>query len=355
VALARPLTVAALLALTLTAALAASGAGPPSGVSPSSPPAVALAFDGQLGVTRINRQAQSAITWRGGPVVTSTGETVVVRVSDTLPAETPEKWAEFIAHLTHGPELSQLSTSIATLAEVQDICGGRALGCYGGNQLISFGEATIDGTTAEEVVRHEYGHHIAYHRLNSPWLAIDWGPKQWASAATVCSRVSRGEAYPGDEGRNYAQNPGEAWAETYRLMDERKAGITTASWRIVSPSFFPNEAALVAAEHDVVLPWTVNRKSSYRRVFGKRTSKTWWIPVSTPLDGELQLNATVPKGGLYEVALVAGNRSTVLRRAQWVGQRVKRTATNICGRRSLFVRVTQRGALGRVTVTTATP
>ncbi len=27
-------------------------------------------------------------------------------------------------------------------------------------------------------------------------------------------------------------------------MDERKAGITTATWPIITPSFFPDEAAL---------------------------------------------------------------------------------------------------------------
>ena len=351
----RLLSFAALLGGILIAALAAGGAGGMADASSSSPPALARSFDGQTGATRIDRQAQSAIAWRGGPIVTSTGETVLVDVSDALPAETLEKWAEFIARLTHGPEISSLSASIATLAEVQQLCGARALGCYGRDNLVALGESTIDGTTPEEVVRHEYGHHIAYHRVNPPWLAIDWGPKQWASAATVCAKVSRGEAFPGDEGRNYSQNPGEAWAEVYRLMEERKAGVTTANWPIISQSFYPNDAAFLAAERDVVQPWVSNRKATYRHVFGKKTPKVWWIPVSTPLDGELELSATVPSGGLYDVALVAGNRSTVVRRTQWVGQRVKRTATNVCGQRSLFVRVIQRGALGRVTVTTSTP
>jgi hypothetical protein len=63
----------------------------------------------------------------------------------------------------------------------------------------------------------------------------------------------------------------------------------------------------------------------------------------------------VPKGGRFEVALVAPNRRTVLRRATWVGQRAKRLDTTVCGQRSLFVRVTQTGSLGRVSVTAATP
>jgi len=320
-------------------------------------PALSLgrSFDGQAGPARINRAALGTLTWRGGPITSSTGEVVMVFVSDALPAETPEKWAEFIAGLTHGPELARLTSNIATLAEVQELCGSRALGCYSGNELVSLGEPAGDGTTPEEVVRHEYGHHVAFHRLNTPWRAIDWGPKHWASAASVCPRVSGREAFPGDEGSNYANNPGEAWAEVYRLMDERKAGITTAAWPIVSPSFFPDEADLVAAERDVVEPWTGNLKTVFRRTFAKTTKKAWWIALPTPLDGELVLNATLPAAGLHEVALVAANRRTVLRKAQWTGQRTKRTTTGVCGQRAHFVRVTPSGRAGRVTVTVSAP
>jgi hypothetical protein len=340
---------------TLLALLLAGGGVRAAAPDSASAPALARAFDGQAGPARIDRVARAAITWRGGPITVSTGEVVDVRVSDALPLETPEKWAEFLASLTHGSEITRLTTHIASFAEVQQLCGSRALGCYTGNEIVSLGEATINGTTPEEIVRHEYGHHIAYHRVNTPWRAIDWGPKNWASAATVCSRVSRGEAFPGDEGRNYAQNPGEAWAEAYRLMDERKVGITTGSWNIVSQSFYPDEAALQAAERDVVQPWAANRKAVYRRSFGKSTKKVWWIPLKTPLDGELTLGAALPREGRFDVAVVGPDRRTVLRRAQWVSQRTKRTTTNVCGQRTLFVRVTRNGGLGRVAVTASTP
>ena len=305
---------------------------------------------------RAERLARAAVAWRGGPITTSTGETVNVLVSDALPVETstPEGWAEFLVGLTHGPEVSQLTTHIATLGEVQEICGSQALGCYARNEMISLGETTPGGTTAEEVARHEYGHHIALHRLNPPWDAIDWGPKQWASAADVCARVTRKEAFPGNQGANYARNPGEAWAEVYRLMDERKAGITTANWQIITPDFYPAETALAAAERDVLQPWSTGRSTVFTRVFGKAT-KVWWIRLSTPLDGDLRISATLPKGANHEVALVGPDRRRVIRRAQWVGQRVKRMAGSVCGQRALFVRVTQAGALGRVRVSVATP
>jgi hypothetical protein len=305
---------------------------------------------------RASRLAQAAIAFRGGPITTSTGETVDVRVSDALPLETstPEGWAEFLAKLTHGPELAKLTTYIVSFDEVQQICGSQALGCYGQDEMVAPGEIAAD-ISPEEIVRHEYGHHIAYYRLNSPWAAGEWGPKRWASAANVCAKVSRREAYPGDQGANYARNPGEAWAETYRLMDERKAGITSATWQIVAPSFYPDETALQAAEQDVVQPWTASRTAVSTRVFGKRTPKVWWIRLPSPLDGELRISATVPNKGAYDVALVGANRRTVLERAQWVGQRVKRLDGSVCGQRTLFVRVTQKGALGRVRVSVTTP
>ena len=344
----------ALLAVALLA-LVVGGGSVQAEPSSSDTQAFVRALDGQAGPARVNRAALASLAFRGGPITTSTGEVVTVLVSDSLPAETPEKWAEFLVKLVHGRELSRLTTTIATLGEVADICGDRALGCYSGNAMIAMGEPTIDGTTPEEVVRHEYGHHVGFHRLNTPWPAIDWGPKTWASAASVCRKVLRREAFPGDDGRNYAQDPGEAWAEVYRVMDERKAGITTSSWRIVAESFYPSQAALVAAEQDVLRPWTKNRIATYRRTFRKPTKKSWWISVPTPLDGELKLSALLPRQGEFEVALLASNRRSVLKRAQWVSQRLKRTSTTVCGQRSLFVRVTPSRGAGRVTITISTP
>jgi hypothetical protein len=354
---ANPLTrrLAVLLAGVLLAASAAIAASFERAVPFAASNARALQTDVSTPL-RASRLARAAVTFRGGPITTASGETVVVRVSDSLPAETstPEGWAEFLAGTTHGPELAQLTAYLVSFAEVQEICGSRALGCYGRDELVAPGELVAD-ISPEEVVRHEYGHHIAHHRLNAPWDAIDWGPKRWASAANVCARASRREAFPGDQGANYTLNPGEAWAETYRLMDERQAGITTATWPIIAQSFYPNEAALQAAEQDVVQPWTGASTRLFTRVFGKRTAKVWWIPLSTALDGDLRISATVPSGGTYDVALVGANKRTVVRRAQWVGQRVKRLASSICGQRSLFVRVVQNGALGRVRVSVTTP
>ena len=350
---------ASLRAVAATAAaliaLAASGAVADSEPDSSTTARTYARSIGRTGISTIDARARAAITWRGGPITASTGEVVHVFVSDLLPAETPEKWAEFLVGLTHGPELPRATVRLAALAEVQELCGDSALGCYRANEIVSVGEVDPESrSTPEEVLRHEYGHHVAFHRANAPWRAVDWGPKKWASTAGVCPRVSRGEAFPGDGGRNYANNPGEAWAEVYRLMDERRVGITTGTWPIISRSFYPSEAALIAAEQDVLAPWAANTRVVQQRVFGRLGKKVWWIPLKTPLDGELTVRVNVPRSGLQELALLAPNRRKVLRRAQWAGQRVLSTTATVCGQRSLFVRVTARGA-GRATVTVSTP
>jgi hypothetical protein len=321
-------------------------------------PALGRAVAGAAGTqARMARLASVVPAYHGGPTVSSTGETVDVRVSDALTAEaaTPEQWAEFLTHLEHGPELAQLTVYIVTFDEMQAVCSDRALGCYVADTLVAPGETAFD-TTPEEIIRHEYGHHIALHRLNPPWVAIDWGPKRWASAMNVCARVSRNELYPGNESTQYRLNPGEAWAETYRILQERMAGITTGSWQIVDSSLFPNAAALQAAEQDVIHPWTGPTTRTFTRVYAKKTARVvWWIPLSTPLDGDYRLSATVPARGSADVALVSSNRGSVLRRAQWVGQRSKQAQGTICGQRSLFVRVVEKGLLGRVRVSVTTP
>jgi hypothetical protein len=342
-------------ALLVAALVAAAG----RSVDQAAPHAHAYARTADaIALLRQSRLAQADVTFRGGPITTSTGETVDVQVSTALPADTstPQNWAEFLTGLTHGPEISLLTAYIVTFDEAQQICGSNALGCYGHDELVAPGELELADATPEEVVRHEYGHHIALHRLNTPWEAIDWGPKRWASAMDVCAHVGRREAFPGDEGAaNYSRNPGEAWAETYRLMTEGKAGITTATWPIISQSFYPTAAALQAAEKDVVSPWVKPRTIAFTRVFGKKTAKVWWIRLATPLDGDLEVSATVPNGATSEVALVGADRRTVVRRAQWVGQRVERLAGSVCGQRSFFVRVIRKGALGRVRVSVTAP
>jgi hypothetical protein len=293
--------------------------------------------------------------WSGGSFRTSTGESVTVFVSASYPPEQApaQKWAEFFAGLPHGIELASVVVRVATPGEVTQLCGGAALGCYGAHELIMPGEP-FDGMAPEEVARHEYGHHIAANRANPPWQAADWGPKRWASAAGICQRSQRQTAFPGDDGSHYRLDPGEAFAESYRVLAERSAGATLATWGLVDGSFYPSPAALQAVERDVLSPWTratTTRSSARFRASGPRRRL---IPLATPLDGELTAELKLPPGRLDTLDLL-GADGRVLARGLWSGTRTRRLSFVVCGQRRLSLRVTSAGLPGRFDLTVSRP
>ena len=284
--------------------------------------------------------------WAGGTFRTAGGESVTVHVSTTYSPEqvAPQAWAEFFAGLPHGSELASVVVRIAPPAEVTTLCGESALGCYRVNELIVPGEP-VDGMAPEEVARHEYGHHVASNRSNPPWRAAQWGPKRWASAAGVCARSKRGTAFPGDDGRFYRLDPGEAFAEVYRVLAEQRSGAEVAHWGLVDGSFYPDRAALRAAEEDVVRSWTRATTTSWSGRFGAGTPRRRLFPVSTPLDGELTAELRLPQGRLDTLELL-GADGRVLARGLWAGARARRLGFVVCGQRKLTLRVTAVGGRG---------
>jgi hypothetical protein len=55
--------------------------------------------------------------------------------------------------------------------------------------------ADVGGVPVEQALAHEYGHNIAAYRLNTPWPAIDSGPKRLATYENVCANVYAGKMY----------------------------------------------------------------------------------------------------------------------------------------------------------------
>jgi hypothetical protein len=334
-------TVAALAALAAVCAALAGSAG--SGVKPGPAGLVLLdrATTPTLGAAgeHLLRQA----SWWGGPVTAANGEQVTVYVSDSYAADQSlaQQWADLFAGLVHGPELKLLTAYVAAPAEVQELCDSReALGCYGGQRLIIMGEPFED-VPPQEVARHEYGHHVAFNRLNPPWQAVDWGTKRWASFENVCARTAGATAFPGDEGAHYEQNPGEAFAETFRALNDAKAGATSFMWPIVDSTFYPDVAALRAVEQDVLQPWTAPTSKSMRIRFPKG-KRVWTLRLATPLDGQLDVKVMLPSGALDDVSVVDGGH--VLAQGLWSGLHEKRVGYTICGQRSLLLRVVRKAA-----------
>jgi hypothetical protein len=181
------------------------------------------------------------------------------------------------------------------------------------------------------------------------------GPQERASGAALCRRAADGSAYPGDEGDHYELNPGEAWAETYRLMDERKTGESGSGWQLIDPSFYPDDIALQSAERDVAQPWTAGTRTTYRHRFTVKSKRLWSVGIAAPLDGDIAVTIRLPKGGVQEAVLVDRESNAVLGTALWSGAGVKRVTTTLCGIRSLVLKVRQRGAYGQVVATVEKP
>ena len=197
----------------------------------------------------------------GGQYRIATGESVTVYASNSYPVDPAlgQRWADFLGTLVHGAEISTVTVLIATPSQIARTCGSDAVACYSaqGAFLYTPGDDPGSDLSAEAVITHEYGHHVAANRSDAPWPALDWGPKRWASAMQVCAKAKSGVLVPGAEDPvQYTENPGEGWAETYRVLNERKAGRAETPWDIVSDAMYPTAADLAAAEQDVTNPWT---------------------------------------------------------------------------------------------------
>jgi hypothetical protein len=284
----------------------------------------------------------------GGIYTTRTNEHVTVYSSNayTVDDATNQHWADFLASLVHGNELSSASLYLAPPSEVAAICGGvDILGCYGNNRIVAPGQATPD-VSAESVVAHEYGHHIAAHRSNAPWPALAWGTKRWSSYEQVCRRARARELFPGAEGPLlYLFNPGEVFAETYRLMNERKAGLPETPWRVVDASLIPNDRDLALVEQDVTQPWSGNHAVQLRGTFTALGRSVRSLKVATPLDGGF--NATLQSA--------AGTRLDVLSGRKLIARGTTAAAGAVCGPRTLTFRVTRTSGSGRFALSISLP
>jgi hypothetical protein len=318
----------------------------------ASPGSGERAFRGATAVPHKNATRRTR-AWRADIYATSTGEQVRIEISDSYAADavSGQTWAEFFAGLVHKDELGRVTVRIAPPVEVSAWCGPQALACYSGGLIVMPGEQS-GGVPAEEIARHEYGHHVASSRVNPPWSALQWGPKRWASQAGICSRTAAGTAFPNDSS-HYELAPGEAFAEVYRTLNGRRAGIPL-TWPIIDDSFLPDAQTLRAAEEDVLDPWVGPTVTTVRGRFVARGKRSWLLPIPTPLDGDLRVELRLPRGRLDRLALV-GDGGRVLAAGLWAGASTQRLAYTICGQRRLSIRVTLEGTPGRFEVSVSRP
>jgi hypothetical protein len=305
----------------------------------------------------VMRQGQTLPGFSGGPVTAANGETVTVYVQDKLLADdpgAPQRFADLLTTLVHGSELSKLTLNLATLDRVREICGFSALGCYSPRAMaiVALGQ-DLRTVAARSIVIHEYGHHVANNRSNDPWLAVDWGTKRWASYANICKRSKAGELFPGDEERNYELNPGEDFAETYRVLNERRLGVPEMSWQVVDPSLYPDQTALDLVAQDVTSPWTAVTTSTIRSTLGLRSTGRGFR-IQTTLDGSFTATLRSPPNSRFTLRLVDLTTGAQLGYVA-DASRVKRVSYQLCGERSLQLQVKRLRGSGTFTLTVSRP
>jgi hypothetical protein len=252
--------------------------------------------------------------------------------------------ADFIGSLEHGPEISSVKIYFAPPTEVGILCYTQeADGCYfpDTGEIVTVGEDT-QWSTVEQVVTHEYGHHLANNRLNDPWPSVAYGPKHWATYEGVCAKEAAGTAFPGDEGEHYFQNPGESFAESFMHLNLSKLGLAEPPWGY-DPMFAPDAGAFAAIEQDVVKPWKDDAVKRWSGRFTRRgQSKTFTF--KTPLDGVFASQLRGPRrsslrlSGPTEIKRMSSTLSAAL----------------VCGQRTVSVRVVA-GSAGRFTAAVAVP
>lgn len=202
-----------------------------------------------------------------------------------------QQYAALFTNLPHGSELSRVTVYVAPESEVRRFCVRHVTGCYDPtDRRIYLAHTSASRSFLQQIAAHEYGHHIANSRDNTPWhysanSAFDYGPKRWATYQRVCERVAAGTAFPGGA---WDRDPSEAFAEAYRLFANVALGRPDYLPFQADRSFLPNQEALEAIQADVFDPWKPSRIVWRVVVPGKTLVKR---QLALPLDGTLSVTA----------------------------------------------------------------
>lgn len=230
---------------------------------------------------------------------TPDGYSVAVEASADYPVDptADQKLVDFLASRVHGTELGDLSVYVGTPTEISQLCGGdsEVVACYAIDEARMYvpGES-VRGIPVEYPLTHEYGHHVASRRSNSPWDALDWGAKHWSSAMRICAGVRRHQLFPGNQGAHYWDDPGEGFADGYAHLH-----YPDQPW-YYNDLMRPSPKAFAAIRRDVLDPWTGPRSRTFHgRVGPRHGTRTFHIKVA--LDGDIRLGLTTPRGAVYEV------------------------------------------------------
>ena len=116
----------------------------------------------------------------------------------------------------------------------------------------------------------------------------------------------------------------------------------------------PDQAALQAAELDVLQPWKASNAKTVRAKFTDKGKKTWTLPLATPLDGVVTATLSLPATWPYSLSLLTTDGKT-LATGLWSGARTQTLKFTVCGQRSMVIRVTRGGPAGGFSLALAKP
>lgn len=277
----------------------------------------------------------------GGEYTAYTGEQVTVLITDSYTKSDAvlQTYADFVAALFHGKEISKLTILLVSPSELAAICTGEEkYACYYPTyQTIVI---TPDSPTRGTELMHEYAHHLAYNRSNQPFDSLEYGPKRWASYVGVCPYLEQG-SFDLDRPK---LDPYEGFAEAYTLVNGGPWSGT------VDRAFYPDKIASRRIYEDALMPWKKNTTKAFH--FRLADDQPVVRRIATPLDGSLELHLRGPSRADVHVALLYGH--TVVKHALGLGS-VKTLRYRVCGERRLRFIVTAVNGSGPATVTVSRP
>ncbi len=250
-------------------------------------------------------------------------------------------FALFLGTRLHGDEIDSLHVFVTDDTGITANCGPNTFACYSPSDETMFAEPPSDqqpsptDPNSKFVITHEYGHHVANNRRNTPWSGIDWGTKRWDSHERVCPGARSGRYHPGDEGAYYDENPGEAFAEAYAF----RAYPSQIPWNIWDPALKPDQGAFDEIWRDVKKPWTGNARRTWRGSFARGDGPNKTRSFTTPLDGSATIRLTMPDSADYDLRILAAHSGKIL--ATGIGDGPTREVAyySVCGRRSFRAQV----------------
>ncbi len=337
---------AAVAAALATIALAPAAAATPDRLAPRFPDRV---------IREPSRDLRAvAAAAAGSHYADGDGHSVLIERDSAYTSADAQHVADVLGSFSHGSEMNRLHVLLATPQHITSICGQGVLACYfpGGERMVVSGRnaSAAGGEPSRDfVLAHEYGHHVAENRDNSPWDAIDYGTKRWASYEGVCSGVRSHRYFPGDQGSHYWDDPGENFAEAYAFMAYPLEGI---GWDY-NATLRPDQRAFARISDDVLSPWRGNRVRRWSDTLpASRRSRSRSVDVAW--DGRMRVTLNGAAGADFDLYVLAPSSGKVLARSESPSAD-ETIRYNVCGRTGVLVEVYRYSGSGAFTAEISRP